>query len=165
MNKYFEYIKYDLLLHSQGKLFGNDAPKLPQPNMLMIDRIITIKKYGGYYNKGYITAELDINSNMWFFNCHFLGDPIMPGCLILEAMWQLIGFYLSWLGIKGKGRSVGVDKVKFFRSILPSSKKIYYIIHLRRIVKRKFIFGLADGIIICKKNLICRANNLKVCIV
>ncbi|MCV2526144.1 MAG: bifunctional 3-hydroxydecanoyl-ACP dehydratase/trans-2-decenoyl-ACP isomerase [Candidatus Lightella neohaematopini] len=156
------FSKKDLIASGYGKLFGIDGPKLPSLNMLMIDRITNITKNYGNYKNGFIEAELDINPNMWFFSCHFINDPVMPGCLGLDAMWQLVGFYLGWLGGKGKGRALGVKEVKFFGQVLPTSKKIIYHVHLRRIISNKSIVGIADGELLCDNKLIYTANNLKV---
>lgn len=156
------YTKEDLLASSRGELFGKEGPSLPAPNMLMIDRVIKMNKHGGNYNKGFIEAELDIKSDMWFFYCHFIGDPVMPGCLGLDAMWQLVGFYLGWLGGIGKGRALGVGEVKFTGQILPNAKIVTYFIHFRKIINRKLIVGLADGEVSCDGKIIYTASNLKV---
>lgn len=162
LNRRESYTKEDLLASSRGELFEKNGPTLPAPNMLMIDRVIKMTKNGGNYNKGFMEAELDIQSNMWFFNCHFINDPVMPGCLGLDAMWQLVGFYLGWLGGIGKGRALGVGEVKFTGQILPTSKKITYFIHFRRIINRTLIMGMADGEVLCDKKMIYTATNLKV---
>ncbi|SNC58516.1 bifunctional 3-hydroxydecanoyl-ACP dehydratase/trans-2-decenoyl-ACP isomerase [Sodalis endosymbiont of Henestaris halophilus] len=156
------YTKEELLASSCGDLFGKEGPQLPAPNMLMIDRVVKMTETGGNYNKGFVEAELDINPNMWFFSCHFIGDPVMPGCLGLDAMWQLVGFYLGWLGREGKGRALGVGEVKFTGQILPSAKQVIYRIHFRRVINRKLVMGLADGEVLCDGNIIYVANNLKV---
>ncbi|VFP79812.1 bifunctional 3-hydroxydecanoyl-ACP dehydratase/trans-2-decenoyl-ACP isomerase [Candidatus Erwinia haradaeae] len=156
------YTKEDLIASSRGELFNSESPPLPSGNMLMLDRIIDIKEINGKYCKGFIEAELDIHPNLWFFSCHFIGDPVMPGCLGLDAMWQLIGFYLGWLGGVGKGRALGVGEVKFTGQILPSSKKISYIIHIKRIIKRKLIIGIADGEVLVDGKKIYTASDLKV---
>lgn len=156
------YTKEDLINSSKGKLFGKNGPVLPAPNMLMIDRITKMTSDGGNYNKGFISAELDIYSNMWFFHCHFINDPVMPGCLGLDAMWQLVGFYLGWMGGEGKGRALGVKEVKFSGQILPTSKKVVYFIHFRRIINRELIMGMADGEVLCDKKIIYTATDLKV---
>uniref|UniRef100_A0A1A9UK98 3-hydroxydecanoyl-[acyl-carrier-protein] dehydratase n=1 Tax=Glossina austeni TaxID=7395 RepID=A0A1A9UK98_GLOAU len=156
------YTKEDLLSSSRGELFGKNGPQLPAPNMLMIDRLITVTEDGGHYNKGFVAAELDIHPNMWFFRCHFIDDPVMPGCLGLDAMWQLVGFYLGWLGGEGKGRALGVREVKFSGQILPTSKIVIYHIHFRRIINRKLCMGMADGEVICDGKIIYTASDLKV---
>ncbi|AKC59981.1 bifunctional 3-hydroxydecanoyl-ACP dehydratase/trans-2-decenoyl-ACP isomerase [Blochmannia endosymbiont of Polyrhachis (Hedomyrma) turneri] len=156
------YTKEDLLASGRGELFGNQGPSLPAPNMLMMDRVIKITENGGNYNKGFIQAELDILSDMWFFHCHFINDPVMPGCLGLDAMWQLVGFYLGWLGGKGKGRALGVKTVKFSGQILPTAKKVTYVIHFRKIINRTLTMGMADGEVFCDGKIIYTASDLKV---
>lgn len=156
------YDKKDLLKSSLGKLFENNGPTLPAGNMLMIDRVTNMNEFGGKFNKGFIEAEFDINPNLWFFSCHFINDPVMPGCLGLDAMWQLVGFYLGWIGAKGKGRALGVKNVKFIGQILPNSKKIIYRIHCKKIVIRKLVMGLADGEVFVDKKIIYKASDLKV---
>lgn len=126
-------------------MFGPGNAQLPIPNMLMIDRINEISVDSGAYGKGGIIAELDITPDLWFFDCHFPGDPVMPGCLGLDAMWQLVGFYLGWMGHPGKGRALGCGEVKFAGQILPSAKKVTYKIDLKRVITRKLILGIADG--------------------
>ncbi|WWP00555.1 MAG: bifunctional 3-hydroxydecanoyl-ACP dehydratase/trans-2-decenoyl-ACP isomerase [Candidatus Dasytiphilus stammeri] len=156
------YTKDDLIASARGELFSYEGPNLPAGNMLMIDRVIHISQYGGSYNKGHVEAELDIHSNLWFFNCHFIGDPVMPGCLGLDAMWQLLGFYLGWVGAKGKGRALGVGEVKFTGQILPTAKKVSYKIHLKRVINRKLIMGVADGEVTVDSKMIYTAKDLKV---
>ena len=156
------YTREELLACSRGELFGPGNAQLPAPNMLMIDRIVHISETGGKYGKGEIVAELDINPDLWFFACHFEGDPVMPGCLGLDAMWQLVGFYLGWLGGEGKGRALGVGEVKFTGQVLPTAKKVTYRIHFKRIVNRRLIMGLADGEVLVDGRLIYSASDLKV---
>lgn len=156
------YNKSDLTSSESGGVFGEDGPLLPSGNMLMIDRIVMIDDLSGKFKKGYIKAELDIKPDLWFFNCHFINDPVMPGCLGLDAMWQLVGFYLGWIGGKGKGRALGVSKVKFIGQVLPTAKKVTYIIHLKRIIKRKLTVGIADGSVLVDNKLIYIALDLKV---
>ena len=139
------YSKEDLILCGEGKLFGPGNAQLPLPNMLMLDRIAHISKSGGEYDKGEIIAELDITPDLWFFDCHFPGDPVMPGCLGLDAMWQLVGFFLGWKGNQGRGRALGSGEVKFTGQILPTAKKVTYHINLKRVIERKLIMGIADG--------------------
>ncbi|TCP94792.1 3-hydroxydecanoyl-[acyl-carrier-protein] dehydratase [Cricetibacter osteomyelitidis] len=154
---------YDhLLASSRGELFGEKGPQLPAPSMLMMDRIIEMNETGGNFGKGYIEAELDIKPNLWFFDCHFIGDPVMPGCLGLDAMWQLVGFYLGWIGGEGKGRALGVGEVKFTGQILPTAKKVVYRIHMKRVVNRKLVMGLADGEVEVDGRVIYTATDLKV---
>ncbi|RLR18353.1 bifunctional 3-hydroxydecanoyl-ACP dehydratase/trans-2-decenoyl-ACP isomerase [Sodalis-like symbiont of Bactericera trigonica] len=162
LDKRESYTKEDLLASSRGELFGKEGPQLPAPNMLMMDRVVKMTEDGGNYNKGFVEAELDIHPDMWFFGCHFIGDPVMPGCLGLDAMWQLVGFYLGWLGWEGKGRALGVGEVKFTGQILPSAKKVTYRIHFRRVINRKLVMGMADGEVLCDGTVIDTASELKV---
>lgn len=156
------YIKDDLIASGNNTLFGQEGPALPVGQMLMIDRVNIISETGGYYDRGYMEAELDIQPDLWFFSCHFKSDPVMPGCLGLDAMWQLVGFYLGWLGGKGKGRALGVNEVKFTGQVLPTDKKVTYKIHLKRVINRKLIMGLADGEVFVDGKLIYQASDLKV---
>ncbi|MGL5006325.1 MAG: 3-hydroxyacyl-[acyl-carrier-protein] dehydratase FabA [Plesiomonas sp.] len=160
--KRFSYSKEDLLASSRGELFGETGPQLPAPNMLMMDRIVNVSETGGHFGKGYIEAELDIQPDLWFFACHFPGDPVMPGCLGLDAMWQLVGFFLGWSGGEGKGRALGVGEVKFTGQVLPTAKKVVYRIHLKRLINRKLIMGLADGEVEVDGRVIYTATDLKV---
>ena len=147
---------------ANGNLFGNGNAQLPSPPMLMFDRITNINETGGLFQKGEIVAELDIKPDLWFFNCHFKGDPVMPGCLGLDAMWQLIGFYLGWLGQPGKGRALGVGEVKFTGQVLDTIKKVTYHISLKRLILRKLILGVADGILKADGEPIYEAKDMKV---
>ncbi|MCC8366375.1 MULTISPECIES: bifunctional 3-hydroxydecanoyl-ACP dehydratase/trans-2-decenoyl-ACP isomerase [Xenorhabdus] len=156
------YTKEELQASGQGKLFGENGPPLPSGNMLMMDRIIKMTEDGGTYNKGYIEAELDINPDLWFFGCHFFKDPVMPGCLGLDAMWQLVGFFMGWLGGEGKGRALGVGEVKFTGQVLPTAKMVTYRINFKRVINRKLIMGLADGEVLVDGKLIYTATDLKV---
>jgi len=135
----------DLLSCARGELFGQGNAQLPLPPMLMFDRISTISENGGEHGRGLIVAELDIKPDLWFFPCHFKNDPIMPGCLGLDAMWQLLGFFLGWLPRPGKGRALSVGEVKFKGMVLPSVRKVEYVIDLKRVVQRKLTLGIADG--------------------
>ena len=154
---------YDELLEcSQGKLFGEGNAQLPAPNMLMLDRIIHISDEGGHYGKGELIAELDITPDLWFFQCHFPGDPVMPGCLGLDAMWQLLGFQLGWLGHPGRGRALGCGDVKFSGQILPTAKKVTYHIHVKRVITRRLILGMGDGIVSVDGQEIYQAKDLRV---
>ncbi len=135
----------DVLRLGEGEIFGADAPKMPRPNMLMVDRIAHVSEDGGAYGKGIVEAELDINPDLWFFDCHFKDDPVMPGCLGLDAMWQLTGFFLAWSGCRGKGRALGVKEVKFTGQVLPENKRVKYIIDIKRVINRKLILAIADG--------------------
>jgi 3-hydroxyacyl-[acyl-carrier protein] dehydratase / trans-2-decenoyl-[acyl-carrier protein] isomerase len=136
-----------LLSCARGELFGEGNAKLPLPPMLMMDRILNISEKGGSADKGEIHAELDINPDLWFFKCHFLGDPVMPGCLPLDALWQLVGFFLGWMGGLGRGRALGVGEVKFASMILPTAKKVSYYVDMKRVILRKLVLGIADGIV------------------
>lgn len=156
------YDYQDLLASGRGELFGNEGPQLPAPSMLMMDRITKITDKDGLFDRGYIEAELDIHRELGFFGCHFIGDPVMPGCLGLDAMWQLVGFYLGWIGGKGKGRALGVGEVKFTGQILPTAKKVIYRINMKRVINRKLVMGLADGEVEVDGKVIYTANDLKV---
>ena len=156
------YSKEEILSASLGKLFGPDNAKLPAPNMLMIDRILNINNTGGKSGPGQIIAEIDIKPNLWFFDCHFKGDPVMPGCLGLDALWQLIGFFLAWNGNSGKGRALGAGGIKFFGQILPTAKKVTYKLDITRLIQRKLIMGIADGSVEVDGREIYKATDLKV---
>jgi 3-hydroxyacyl-[acyl-carrier protein] dehydratase/trans-2-decenoyl-[acyl-carrier protein] isomerase len=155
---------YDELIScGKGDLFGEGNAKLPLPPMLMFDRITEIKQDAGEFKKGFIKAELDIKDNLWFFDCHFKNDPVMPGCLGLDAMWQLVGFYLGWTGEPGKGRALGVNAVKFTGEVLKKAKIATYEINMKRILKKESaIVGLANGTLSADKKIIYTAENLKV---
>jgi len=155
---------YDELIScGKGDLFGEGNAKLPLPPMLMFDRITEIKQDIGEFKKGFIKAELDIKDNLWFFDCHFKNDPVMPGCLGLDAMWQLVGFYLGWIGEPGKGRALGVNAVKFTGEVLKKSKIATYEINMKRILKKEgAVVGLANGILSADEKIIYTAENLKV---
>ncbi len=162
MNKKNSYSYEDLLASGRGELFGEKGPQLPAPSMLMMDRVVEMNEEGGLFNKGYVEAELDINPNLSFFGCHFIGDPVMPGCLGLDAMWQLVGFYLGWIGGQGKGRALGVGEVKFTGQILPTAKKVIYRINMKRVINRKLVMGMADGEVEVDGKVIYTATDLKV---
>ena len=155
---------YDELIScGKGDLFGEGNAKLPLPPMLMFDRITEIKKDSGEFKRGFIKAELDIKDNLWFFDCHFKNDPVMPGCLGLDAMWQLVGFYLGWIGEPGKGRALGVNSVKFTGEVLKKVKIANYEINMKRILKKEgAVVGLANGILSADEKIIYTAENLKV---
>ena len=153
----------DLLECANGKLFGPGNAKLPSPPMLMFDRITNIQENKGAFNKGLIEAELDIKEKMWFFDCHFKEDPVMPGCLGLDAMWQMVGFFLGWKGEPGKGRALGVNNVKFTGEVLKKVKIARYQVDMKRILKKEgTVVGLADGILFADETPIYEAENLKV---
>jgi len=156
------FTKEELLSCGRGEMFGPGNAQLPTPNMLMIDRITEISTDGGNYAKGSIIAELDIDPDLWFFDCHFPGDPVMPGCLGLDAMWQLVGFYLGWMGHPGKGRALGCSEVKFAGQILPSAEKITYFIDVKRVITRKLVLGIADGRLAVDGKEIYFAKDLRV---
>ena len=157
------YTKDELVACSNGELFTNDGDgRLPSDQMLMFDEIINIDNYSGNYNSGSIEAILDINPNLWFFDCHFKEDPVMPGCLGLDAMWQLLGFYLLWTGLPGIGRALGADNIKFFGQVLPSAKKVTYRLDIKRVINRGAIVGLADGEMYVDDKKIYTADKLKV---
>ena len=147
---------------ANGNLFGKGNAQLPSPPMLMFDRITNINKTGGVFQKGEIVAELDIKPELWFFDCHFKGAPVMPGCLGLDAMWQLVGFYLGWLKQPGKGRALGVGEVKFTGQVLNTIKKVTYQISIKRLILRKLILGVADGVLKADGEPIYEAKDMKV---
>lgn len=156
------YNRDELLKCGQGELFGPGNAQLPTPNMLMMDRITTISETGGAFDKGEMKAELDITPDLWFFDCHFPGDPVMPGCLGLDAMWQLVGFYLGWLGNPGHGRALGVGEVKFTGQVLPTAKVVKYQINIKRVITRKLILGIGDGSVEVDGREIYTASDLRV---
>ena len=156
------YSKEELLDCADGNLFGPENGKLPTPNMLMFDRITEISDSKGKYKKGKIIAELDVNPDLWFFDCHFKGDPVMPGCLGLDAMWQLVGFYLCWLGNPGRGRALGASEVKFFGQVLPTAKKVTLTIDMKRILNLDLTVGMGEGSMLVDDREIYSAKGLKV---
>ena len=147
---------------ANGDLFGKGNAQLPSPPMLMFDKITNINETGGVFQKGEIVAELDIKPELWFFDCHFKGDPVMPGCLGLDAMWQLVGFYLGWLEQPGKGRALGVGEVKFAGQVLDKIKKVTYQISIKRLILRKLILAVADGVLKADGEPIYEAKDMKV---
>ncbi len=159
-NSSFEY--EDLLACARGELFGPGNAQLPLPPMLMFDRISRITRDGGEHGKGQVVAELAIEPDLWFFPCHFKGDPVMPGCLGLDALWQMLGFFLGWLGAPGKGRALSVGEVKFSGMVLPSVKKLEYIVDLKRVVRRKLTLGVGDGQLKADGETIYIAKDLRV---
>ena len=152
----------DLLACGRGELFGAGNAQLPLPPMLMFDRIADISEDGGAHGKGGVRAEFDIKPELWFFSCHFKGDPVMPGCLGLDAMWQLVGFFLGWLGGLGRGRALGVGEVKFSDMVLPSAKLVTYYIEFKRVIMRRLVVGIADGIVKVDGKVIYEAKDLRV---
>ena len=156
------YSKEELLDCADGNLFGEDNGKLPTPNMLMFDRITKISDSEGKYKKGKIIAELDVNPDLWFFDCHFKGDPVMPGCLGLDAMWQLVGFYLCWLGNPGRGRALGASEVKFFGQVLPTAKKVTLTIDMKRVLNLDLTVGIGEGSMLVDDREIYTAKGLRV---
>ena len=152
----------DLLACGRGELFGPGNAQLPLPPMLMFDRIPSIAETGGEHGKGHVRAELDVKPDLWFFPCHFKGDPVMPGCLGLDALWQLLGFFLGWLGAPGRGRALGVGEVKFSGQVLPSVKRVEYGVELRRVVRSKLTLGIANGWLKADGDLIYQAQDLRV---
>lgn len=154
--------KEDLVDCGYGKLFGPGNARLPVDKMLMLDRITQINATGGEFGKGELIAELDIHPDLWFFDCHFPTDPVMPGCLGLDAMWQLVGFYLGWKGNPGRGRALGCGEVKFTGQVLPTAKKVTYHLHLKRLIERKLVMGIADGTLSVDDKVIYTAKNLRV---
>jgi 3-hydroxyacyl-[acyl-carrier protein] dehydratase/trans-2-decenoyl-[acyl-carrier protein] isomerase len=135
----------ELLACGRGEIFGPGNAQLPLPPMLMFDRITAVGEAGGTYGKGLITAELDVRPDLWFFPCHFKGDPVMPGCLGLDALWQMVGFYLGWLGAPGRGRALGVGEVKLSGQVLPTVSKVVYGVDIKRVFRSKLVLGIADG--------------------
>lgn len=152
----------ELIDCANGGLFGPGNARLPSPNMLMFDRITSITTDGGSFGKGEIRAELDIKSDLWFFDCHFKGDPVMPGCLGLDAMWQLVGFFLGWKGNPGRGRALGSGEVKFFGQVLPNASLVTYHLEMKRLIERKLVMGIADGSMQVDGREIYTATDLRV---
>ena len=152
----------ELQLCARGELFTNDGGRLPTAQMRMMDRISVINDHGGTYGKGEVRAELDVHSDLWFFDCHFIGDPVMPGCLGLDALWQLAGFFLTWAGNLGKGRALGVGKVRFSGQVLPTAKLVSYTLNVKRIISRKLSLIIADGTVSVDGREIYTANDLRV---
>ncbi len=162
MSKKNSYTQEDLVVCGYGKMFGENNAQLPLKPMLMFDRIVSITEAGGKANKGEIIAELDIIPDLWFFDCHFDGDPVMPGCLGLDAMWQLVGFFLGWSGAEGRGRALGAGNVKFSGQVTPKNKLVTYRIEMRRVMLRKLVMGVADGTMLVDDKEIYTAEDLRV---
>ncbi|MFD1331368.1 3-hydroxyacyl-[acyl-carrier-protein] dehydratase FabA [Methylopila musalis] len=152
----------ELLACGRGELFGAGNAQLPAPPMLMFDRISEISETGGEHGKGCVRAELDVRPDLWFFECHFKGDPVMPGCLGLDALWQMTGFYLGWLGSEGRGRALGTGEIKFTGQVLPSVKQVVYGVDFKRVVRGRLVLGIADGWLKADGETIYQAKDLKV---
>ncbi len=162
LKKSSSFSREELLECGHGRLFGPGNAQLPLPPMLMFDRIVHISEEGGKYGKGQVIAELDITPDLWFFACHFEGDPVMPGCLGLDALWQLIGFYLGWMGGPGRGRALAAGEVKFVGQVVPTNKKLTYTIDLKRVIMRKLFMGIADAKVTVDGSDIYFADDLRV---
>ena len=162
MQRQNSFTKGELLKCGRGEMFGEGNAQLPLPPMLMFDRIISITEDGGAHGAGQIVAEMDITPDLWFFACHFTGDPVMPGCLGLDAMWQLVGFFLGWMGGPGRGRALGAGDVKFSGQVLPTHKTITYTIDLKRVIMRKLVMGIADARMEVDGRVIYVAQDLRV---
>ena len=152
----------DLLACGRGELFGPGNAQLPLPPMLMFDRISEISEQGGEHGKGMLRAELDVKPDLWFFLCHFKGDPVMPGCLGLDALWQMVGFFLGWLGAPGRGRALGLGELKFSGQVLPTMKNVVYGLEIKRVMRSKLVLGIADGWLSADGSIIYKALDLKV---
>jgi 3-hydroxyacyl-[acyl-carrier protein] dehydratase/trans-2-decenoyl-[acyl-carrier protein] isomerase len=155
----------DLLACGRGELFGAGNAQLPLPPMLMFDRISEISETGGEFGKGFIRAELDVKPELWVFGCHFKGDPVMPGCLGLDALWQMVGFFLGWLGSPGRGRALGVGELKFSGMVMPTVRKIVYNVDFKRVMRSKLVLGIADGWLSADGEIIYRASDLRVALI
>ena len=162
MAKQQSFTREELLECGHGNMFGPGNAQLPTPNMLMMDRVLRISDEGGAFGKGEIQAELDIHPVLWFFKCHFPGDPVMPGCLGLDAMWQAVGFFLAWIGNPGHGRALGVGEVKFTGQVLPTASKVSYQLDMKRVISRKLVLGVADGAVKVDGREIYTAKDLRV---
>ncbi|HME39172.1 MAG TPA: bifunctional 3-hydroxydecanoyl-ACP dehydratase/trans-2-decenoyl-ACP isomerase [Steroidobacteraceae bacterium] len=156
------YSREELIACGEGKLFGPNSPRLPSGQMLMVDRITDISLAGGAHGRGVLHAELDIDPSMWFFACHFRGDPVMPGCLGLDALWQLVGFFMAWSGHRGLGRALGVDEVRFFGQVQPHVKRVSYQIDIKRVITRRLIMATAEGSLAADGRQIYSASGLRV---
>ena len=156
------YSYEEIITCGKGEMFGAGNAQLPLPPMLMFDRITDVSETGGKYDKGYIEAEFDINPDLWFFQCHFEGDPVMPGCLGLDAIWQLLGFYLGWTGAPGSGRALGLGELKLTGQVLPTAKLVKYRVDIKRLINRKLVLGIGDGTVFCDDEVIYEAKDLRV---
>jgi 3-hydroxyacyl-[acyl-carrier protein] dehydratase/trans-2-decenoyl-[acyl-carrier protein] isomerase len=162
LNRRGGYEYEDLLACGRGEMFGPGNAQLPLPPMLMFDRISEISETGGEYGKGVVRAELDVKPDLWFFGCHFKNDPVMPGCLGLDALWQMVGFYLGWTGGEGRGRALGLGELKLAGQVLPNVRKVVYNIDIKRVMRSKLVLGIADGWLSMDGEIIYRAKDLKV---
>lgn len=162
MSKKSSFTYDDLLQCGRGELFGPGNAQLPSPPMLMFDRITEISETGGKYDKGFAIAQMDVRKDLWFFDCHFQGDPVMPGCLGLDALWQMVGFYLGWTGAPGRGRALGVSDVKFTNQVTPDKSLVEYRIDIKRVMNRQITLGIADGVMTVDGDIAYEASGLKV---
>jgi 3-hydroxyacyl-[acyl-carrier protein] dehydratase / trans-2-decenoyl-[acyl-carrier protein] isomerase len=162
MDRPSHYTYEELLACGRGELFGPGNAQLPLPPMLMFDRITSIGEDGGEHGKGHVRAELDVRPDLWFFPCHFKGDPVMPGCLGVDALWQMVGFFLGWLGAPGRGRALGVGEVKFSDQVLPTVRRVLYGVDLKRVFRSKLVLGIADGWLEADGRRIYEAKDLRV---
>src|SRR5439155_13492361 len=162
LNRRNGYEFEDLLACGRGEMFGPGNAQLPLPPMLMFDRISEISETGGEFGKGLVQAELDVKPDLWFFGCHFKNDPVMPGCLGLDALWQMVGFYLGWIGGEGHGRALGLGELKLAGQVLPNVRKVVYNIDIKRVMRSKLVLGVADGWLSMDGEIIYRAKDLKV---
>jgi 3-hydroxyacyl-[acyl-carrier protein] dehydratase/trans-2-decenoyl-[acyl-carrier protein] isomerase len=162
LNRRSGYEYEDLLACARGEMFGPGNAQLPLPPMLMFDRITEISETGGEHGKGHVRAELDVKPDLWFFGCHFKNDPVMPGCLGLDALWQMVGFYLGWIGGEGRGRALGLSELKFGGQVLPEARKVVYNVDIKRVMRSKLVLGVADGWLSVDDAIIYRAKDLKV---
>lgn len=162
MTRQSSYTREELLACARGELFGPGNAQLPLPPMLMVDRITEITENGGQFGKGTIVAEMDIDPELWFFKCHFVGDEVMPGCLGLDAMWQLVGFFLGWMGGPGRGRALGCGEVRFSGQVLPTAGTLVYRIHMKRVIMRRLVMGIANASMEVDGRVIYNGEDLRV---